>query len=165
MRTFSIYFSIGLGGIILAGCATTPRSPTPVTRPAVAAALKPAVAQAAYSAADTANEKELPAPRMLDTKSISAADGQALGLPELIGVTLERNPRLAQVGWAVETARGRAVQAGLYPNPTVNVTGNEISDRTGPGGIWPTYTSQEIVTADKLGLSLSAALAVRAHAS
>ncbi|MGL6075429.1 MAG: TolC family protein [Fimbriiglobus sp.] len=82
-----------------------------------------------------------------------------LGLQELITMTMEHNPRLAQVGWAVETARGRAVQAGLYPNPTITVTGDELGDRTGPGGIWTApFFQQEIVTANKLALSQAAAL-------
>tara|TARA_R110000868_G_scaffold411752_1_gene708835 strand:- start:59747 stop:60838 length:1092 start_codon:yes stop_codon:yes gene_type:complete len=83
---------------------------------------------------------------------------QTLGLPELIDLTLDSNPRLAEVSWAIETARGRAIQAGLYPNPTVSVTGNEISDRTGPGGIWTAYAGQEFVTANKLDLDQAAAL-------
>jgi cobalt-zinc-cadmium efflux system outer membrane protein len=59
----------------------------------------------------------------------------------------------------VDTARGRAIQAGLYPNPTLSVTGDELGDRTGPGGIWTApYFSQEIVTGNKLGLSKAAAL-------
>lgn len=159
MRVFSVYFSITLTGLLLAGCATTRPSPDPVTRPKVTAAPQPVVVQAAYSPTDRMNQEELPAPRILGTEPVPAADGnaQALGLPELIGLTLERNPRLGQVGWAVETARGRAVQAGLYPNPTFSTTGNEISDRTGPGGIWSVYTGQEIVTANKLGLSQAAA--------
>ncbi len=80
-------------------------------------------------------------------------------LPDLVKLTLDRNPRLAQVGWAIETARGRALQAGLYPNPTLNITGDELGDKTGPGGIWTApYFSQEIVTGNKLTLSKAAAL-------
>src|SRR5262249_48242704 len=84
-------------------------------------------------------------------------DSQVFDLASLIDLTLQRNPRLAQVGWAVDKARGQAIQAGLYPNPTVNVSGNEISDRTGPSGIWTAGVSQEIVTANKLGLNRAAA--------
>ena len=84
---------------------------------------------------------------------------RVLDLPDLIELTLERNPRLAQVTWAIETARGRAVQAGLYPNPTLNVTGEELGDRTGTGGIWTApLVSQEIVTGNKLGLSKAVAV-------
>lgn len=90
---------------------------------------------------------------------VASGGTRPIGLPELTRITLERNPRLAQVKFAVDAARGRAVQAGLYPNPTVSITGNELGDRTGPGGIWTTpYVSQEIVTANKLGLSRSVAL-------
>ncbi len=82
-----------------------------------------------------------------------------LSLAELQQLTLERHPRLAQVTWAVETARGVAVQAGLYPNPTLTITGDELGDRQGPGGIWTLpLLEQEIVTGNKLGLSQAAAL-------
>lgn len=78
-------------------------------------------------------------------------------LDGLISVGLSRNPTLAQAGFAVENARGRALQAGLYPNPLIEVRGDEISDRTGPGGIWSAPTvAQEIVTADKLKLDRAA---------
>lgn len=94
-----------------------------------------------------------------DSSRISKSEEtQTLGLPELIELTLDCNPRLAEVSWAIETARGRALQAGLYPNPTVSVTGSELSDRTGPGGIWTAYAGQEFVTANKLGLDQAAAL-------
>src|SRR5687768_12620924 len=43
-------------------------------------------------------------------------------LDDFVRLGLERHPRLAQAGFAVEAARGRAVQAGLYPNPTVSAT-------------------------------------------
>lgn len=104
----------------------------------------------------------MPAPKLFKGEADGAGPSPApppLGLPQLTALTLERNPRLAQVGWAVETARGRAVQAGLYPNPTLSVTGDELGDRTGPGGIWTApHLSQEIVTGNKLGLSKAAAL-------
>ncbi len=103
----------------------------------------------------------MPAPRPPsgNADATGSSTPPPLGLPLLTALTLERNPRLAQVGWAVETARGRAIQAGLYPNPTLSVTGDELGDRTGPGGIWTApHFSQEIVTGNKLGLSKAAAL-------
>lgn len=142
--------------LILGGCSTPPRPTVPPgSMPAVSVqpvgATRPggSVVRARYLA-DKQNDAVPPqAPDKLPP----------VGLPELIGTTVERNPQLAQVGWAVETARGRAVRAGLYPNPTVAITGDELGDRTGPGGIWTTpMVSQEIVTANKLGLSKAAAL-------
>lgn len=81
-----------------------------------------------------------------------------IGLDELITLGLERNPRLAQVGFSIDAARGRAVQAGLYPNPTVSANFDELGDVQGPGGINTVpLVSQEIVTAGKLKLNRSAA--------
>ena len=150
----------------LAGCAATRptdpvAAPTALPRPAATHA----VVQAGYrqDPASGKDGRELPSPKPLDGKASAtgstATPTPGLGLPQLTALTLERNPRLAQVGWAVETARGRAVQAGLYPNPTLSVTGDELGDRTGPGGIWTApHFQQEIVTGNKLGLSKAAAL-------
>ncbi len=82
----------------------------------------------------------------------------AVGLDELIQIGLAQNPRLARSAFAIDTARGRAIQAGLYPNPTVSVNLDELGDRTGPGGVNTIpLVSQEIVTGGKLKLSRAAA--------
>ncbi|MCI0456218.1 MAG: TolC family protein [Gemmataceae bacterium] len=82
----------------------------------------------------------------------------ALGLGDLLRLSLEQNPILKQAGFDVQAAQGRAVQAGLYPNPTVSVTGDEMGDRTGPGGIWTApLVTQEIVTGGKRQLSRAVA--------
>lgn len=178
MRNFSlVLFAAGVAG--LAGCATN--SPERVGPPLFAVAPPPGrvsstphplprpaagVVPAAYTAADPPDGKDaekLPTPKPTTGDKAgpkpTAAGPNELSLADLINLTVERHPRLAQVGWAVETARGRAIQAGLYPNPTLNVTGDELGDRTGTGGIWTApYFSQEIVTGNKLGLSKAAAL-------
>jgi cobalt-zinc-cadmium efflux system outer membrane protein len=83
---------------------------------------------------------------------------QPHSLDALTQLALAGHPRLAQAGFTVEAARGRAIQAGLYPNPTVSVTGDELGDVQGPSGIWTVpYASQEIVTGGKLKLSRAAA--------
>ena len=45
----------------------------------------------------------------------SERQSQALGLPELLHIALERNPELRQARFQVGAAQGRALQAGLYP--------------------------------------------------
>lgn len=156
MRAYRM-LPVVLCGLALAGCATPPQPPSAAARPATA--LPPAVVQAGYSGDRQEQGAAVPTPKKLNELPTVPAAPAALALPDLIGMTVERHPRLAQVTWAVETARGRAVQAGLYPNPTLSVTGDELGDRTGPGGIWTApYFSQEIVTGNKLGLSRAAAL-------
>lgn len=80
-------------------------------------------------------------------------------LAELESLAIQQNPQLARASYIVAASQGRAEQAGLYPNPTVGVTFDELGDRTGPGGVntLPLVT-QEIVTAGKLQLSQAAAL-------
>lgn len=76
---------------------------------------------------------------------------------ELIDLSLARNPALQQAGLNIQAAQGKAVQAGLYPNPTLGVSGDELGDRTGPGGIWTAQVGQEIVLGGKLKLSRAVA--------
>jgi cobalt-zinc-cadmium efflux system outer membrane protein len=78
-------------------------------------------------------------------------------LRDLISLSLAKNPALQQAGLTIQAAQGKAVQAGLYPNPTVGVSGDELGDRTGPGGIWTAQVGQEIVLGGKLKLSRAVA--------
>lgn len=80
-------------------------------------------------------------------------------LAEMEALALQQNPRLARATYVVAAARGRAEQAGLYPNPTIGVTFDELGDRTGPAGVNTLpLVSQEFVTGGKLRLSREAGL-------
>lgn len=77
-----------------------------------------------------------------------------LSLDELTNMALKRNPRLQRLAFAIDSGRGRALQAGLYPNPQLGVSGEELGGRQGSGGIITgPFITQEIVTAGKLRLS------------
>jgi cobalt-zinc-cadmium efflux system outer membrane protein len=73
---------------------------------------------------------------------------------EFVRFAVERNPRLGKAFFAINAAQGHYVQAGLYPNPELAISDEELGDRTGPGGILtvPRLT-QTIVTGKKLSLS------------
>lgn len=78
----------------------------------------------------------------------------ALRLEDLEQMALQHNPTLAQAASRIRAARGRKRQAGLYPNPALGYTGDEIS--TGPiirGGEHGFFVEQQIVTGGKLRLS------------
>jgi cobalt-zinc-cadmium efflux system outer membrane protein len=84
---------------------------------------------------------------------VQGAEGQ-LRLEDLEQMALESNPTLAQAAANVRVAIGRKHQSGLYPNPTMGATGDEVSP--GPiirGGEFGAFVEQRIVTAGKLGLS------------
>lgn len=84
-----------------------------------------------------------------------AAPAQApLTLEALERMALERNPTLRQAAAAVDAARGRAEQAGLWPNPRLGYVGDEISP--GPiirGGEHGVAFEQLIPLGGKLRLS------------
>jgi cobalt-zinc-cadmium efflux system outer membrane protein len=79
---------------------------------------------------------------------------ESLRLEQLEQMALESNPTLAQAVANVKAAEGRKIQAGLYPNPVIGATGEEIS--SGPiirGGEFGGFIEQRIVTAGKLRLN------------
>ncbi len=81
------------------------------------------------------------------------------GLNDLLALAQARSPDLAAAAARVGEARGRMVQAGLYPNPTVGYSGNQINDGPGTAGQQGGYAAQEFVTAGKLRIATEAARA------
>jgi cobalt-zinc-cadmium efflux system outer membrane protein len=77
----------------------------------------------------------------------------ALGLAELEQMAVQGNPTLAQAAAQVEAARGRALQAGLYPNPTVGYEADRIGAAGSAGEMQGLFIDQTIVTAGKLRLN------------
>jgi len=68
---------------------------------------------------------------------------------------LESHPRMRSARAAVEQARGKAVQARLYPNPVLAGSSPQMA---GTDSQWNGFVSQEFITAGKLKLSQQAAL-------
>jgi cobalt-zinc-cadmium efflux system outer membrane protein len=86
--------------------------------------------------------------------SLSApAKAGRLSLADLESMALQGNPTLSQAAAQVEAARGRAVQAGLYPNPVVGYEGDRIGAAGSAGEMQGLFIDQLIVTAGKLRLS------------
>jgi cobalt-zinc-cadmium efflux system outer membrane protein len=76
---------------------------------------------------------------------------------DFVRLAMEHHPRISKARFAIDAANGKHIQAGLYPNPVLLLTGNEILDRTGRSGIWTPYFAQEIVRGNKLSLSQAVA--------
>ncbi|MBI5760172.1 MAG: TolC family protein [Planctomycetales bacterium] len=142
--------------------------PSPVRRAvhesaASKAGVTPAAASAQKSAAPYEEDVVVPGkPRRMelfdpcDDPEDAATPGMTL--EALVALGLEQNPRLAKVTFGVEVARGRAYQAGLYPNPTVALMWDELGDKTGRAGVnGLPFVTQEIVMGRKLKLSRAAA--------
>ena len=82
------------------------------------------------------------------------ASGERMTLEALEQMALRRNPSIAETAAGVRTAEGLRKQAGLYPNPVVGYTGDEINRGSvfnyGEHGV---FAEQRFVTAGKLGIA------------
>ena len=90
----------------------------------------------------------------------AAPDPAPVGVDDFVRLAVERNPRLARANLAIEAARGRHLQAGLYPNPDVAINWDELGDKSSPdrlGILTAPRVSQTIVTGNKLTLAQAVA--------
>ncbi len=74
-------------------------------------------------------------------------------LEEAQRLASEANPTLRQAEAGIRAAKARQLQAGLYPNPTVGYTSDEIRGGSVGGGKQGFFLQQNIVTGGKLGNS------------
>jgi cobalt-zinc-cadmium efflux system outer membrane protein len=79
--------------------------------------------------------------------------GKLFTLDEAQGLASDSNPTLRQAEAEIRAAKSRQQQAGLYPNPTVGYTGDEIRGGSTNGGKQGFFVEQSLVTAGKLSKS------------
>ena len=77
-----------------------------------------------------------------------------LGLADLERIAFDNNPTLAQSIKRFEQSRGRAMQAGAYPNPLLAWTGSSLGDQ-GTAGTQEGFFQQPIVTGGKIRVNRS----------
>jgi cobalt-zinc-cadmium efflux system outer membrane protein len=102
---------------------------------------------------------ELP-PLPADPPPAPSETGKPLTLVELEQIALSTNPTIRQAAADVEAARGRATQAGLYPNPEAGYAADQINSGEGvqTRGQQGGYVAFVIKTAGKLQLARLASL-------
>lgn len=83
-------------------------------------------------------------------QSPSAATG--LTLEQFQQMALRNNPTLGQAQAQIRAAAGRTLQAGLWPNPTVGYTSEEIRGGSFGGGQHGVFIQQPIILGGKLRL-------------
>jgi len=81
------------------------------------------------------------------------AGANAVTLEQMEKMAGETNPTLRQADAEIRAAKARQLQVGLYPNPSVGYTGDEIRGGSVGGGKQGFFVQQTIVTAGKLGKS------------
>jgi cobalt-zinc-cadmium efflux system outer membrane protein len=141
------------GCVFLAGCIGAPqpapidelvvRPPTPIHSPIVS-----------DEPQESMPAQVLPATQLTPPTTTNVP----VDLDRLLRMAAQQNPILKQAAADVAAARGAAVQAGLYPNPTAGYQGDQIgSGHT--AGQQGAFVHQTIVTAGKLSLAQAAAIA------
>jgi len=92
-------------------------------------------------------------PELPDLTPAQNTPGPLYGLEQLEQMALAHHPALVQARQATEEARGRQQQSGLYPNPTIGYTGDEIRGGSYAGGKQGFFIEQSVVLGGKLGLN------------
>ena len=90
-------------------------------------------------------------PRM--GRAQEGAKGALVTLQQVQKIASESNPTLRQAEAEIRAAKARQQQSGLYPNPIVAYTGDEIRGGSVGGGNQGFFVQQTVVTGGKLGLS------------
>ena len=107
--------------------------------------LLPPSAEVPDFSASSTKQENLPPPRNL------------LTLDDLVTIASENHPDLQAARSKAEVARGKLIQAGLYPNPFIAPIIEEMGNRQNAAGFVGVDMQQEIITAGKRRLAQAAA--------
>lgn len=112
----------------------------------VSAQVEPAVPPAPNETAPPVNETPKPYEEVLSAH-------EAMSLAGVIALADQYHPKLTASYQTVQATRGKAVQAGLYPNPILSTSSPQMA---GKDSQYNVFASQDIVTAKKLKLDVAA---------
>jgi len=89
--------------------------------------------------------------------AVPGLPGGPLTLEQLVEFALQYHPDLAIALARADAARGRLIQAGLYPNPTFSWDADDVGSALGRSGTEGPVITQQIITAHKLKIAKAAA--------
>lgn len=147
MKSFSRHFAALLAALMVGGYAAAQKPPQ---KPTQQDSMQDMPGMQEHTGHQMNMEPVKPQfPRM--GKAQENAQGPLLGLNAIEEMAKQSNPTLRQAEVEIRAAKARQQQSGLYPNPTVGYTGDEIRGGSIGGGKNGFFISQPIVTAGKLG--------------
>lgn len=121
------------------------------------------VALAAHQDKDAGNQLNVPsrpaAPAALAENAAHAPHGEPLTLETAESLACQHNPTLLQAQGQIQGELGKAIQAGLWPNPTLSYVQEQIGVEGTPGEFVGGTVKQRVVTGHKLDLSRAKYLA------
>jgi len=111
---------------------------------------------AAQSLAPLPTRLVMPGMAVQDNNAAASAAASNAAAPvtldQLQQIALANNPTLGEAKAEVDAAAGRTRQAGLWPNPTIGYTGEEIRGGSYGGGQQGAFVEQRVILGGKLGL-------------
>jgi len=87
----------------------------------------------------------------------AAVVAEGWSLDQLLALAQENNPDLAAARAQADSARGRLLQAGLYPNPTFTWEAEDVNSPGNAAGAQGPILGQQFITAGKRRLAMRAA--------
>jgi len=99
------------------------------------------------------------APPEIELNQAFDPQGRSLTLEWVESLACQHNPTLLQAQGQIEGELGKAIQAGLWPNPTLSYVQEQIGVEGTPGEFVGGTVSQRVVTGGKLKLSRAKFLA------
>jgi cobalt-zinc-cadmium efflux system outer membrane protein len=135
----------------------TAQMPPPLRRPPATAAVQPPAAEGRSSNKPPREKGQAATPESPVPEVVPAPKGAeeavcGVTLEQVEGIALANNPSLGRAAARVDVARGRWLQAGLYPNPEIGYVATEIGNE-GSAGQHGGMVAQQIVTGNKLRLN------------
>src|SRR5262245_48711490 len=98
-----------------------------------------------------------PAAQPAAAAQLSFAPAPAWSLGQLLDMAAQSNPEVAAARARTGVARGKLIQAGLYPNPTLNGHADQMGHKDNAAGEQGMTVGQQFVTAGKLRKARAAA--------
>lgn len=148
LRSRAVLLLLTASGLMLAGCSTPSTNAHRI--------LAPHPAQVMVETAPPQIHKSAKGEIAAVNFEGPAVPNGPMKLEDLFALALDANPDLAIARARADAARGKLVQAGLYPNPTVGIDAQQIGLKKKEGQPSAIF-AQEIVTGGKLDLAQAAA--------
>ena len=140
---------------LLAGCAAAPKMPVPLPAVVPQTVVESSIKQVDYTE-ETDSDINQPASvlagaesELLATPLVEDSDNQGLTVEVLEQLALMNNPSVGQAAARVRALRGKCLQVGLPPNPSVGYVASEIGNE-GLAGQQGAFVGQDFITGGKL---------------
>ncbi|GJL52980.1 MAG: hypothetical protein NPIRA02_01120 [Nitrospirales bacterium] len=146
--TKQLIILVALGGMSFYGCANQT-----LTNPQTSFSGPKPIVRSQHQSHNPSSSQPESGEELTTSPSNDVKEEEPTTLKQLEQLAQEHNPTLRQARMQIKGERAKALQAGLYPNPIVGYSGEQIGVNDTVGEFQGGFVQQRIVTAGKLRLS------------